>query len=111
VTTLDPTAGYLILINTFAVEPSRSEELISVLSRATEVGMRHRPGFVSANIHISHDKRHVANYAQWRSKDDLDAMMKDPAAQVHMRDAASIATSFSPIYYDLREVHSGGTTL
>ena len=105
-TTLDPSAGYLVLINTFAVEPSRAEELIAVLSHATEAGMRQRPGFVSANLHISHDKRHVANYAQWRSKDDLDAMMKDPTAQAHMREAANIATSFSPIYYDLCEVHS-----
>ena len=43
------------------------------------------------------------------ARDDLDAMMKDPAAQVHMREAASIATSFSPIYYDLCEVHSART--
>jgi quinol monooxygenase YgiN len=105
-TTLDPSAGYLVLINTFTVEPSRAEELIAVLSHATEAGMRQRRGFVSANLHISHDKRHVANYAQWRSKDDLEAMMKDPTAQAHMREAASIATSFSPIYYDLCEVHS-----
>jgi quinol monooxygenase YgiN len=109
VTTLDPTDGYLVLINTFTVESSKAEELIAVLSRATEVGMSQRPGFVSANLHVSHDKRHVANYAQWRSKDDLDAMLKDPTAQVHMREAASIATSFSPIYYDLCEVHSAKT--
>ena len=108
-TTLDPTAGYLVLINTFTVEPSKAQELIAVLSRATQVGMRHRPGFVSANLHISHDKRHVANYVQWRSKGDLDVMMTDPAAQVHMREAAGIATSFSPIYYDLCEVHSAKT--
>ena len=108
-TTLDPTAGHLVLINTFAVEPSRAEELLSALSRATETGMRQRPGFVSANLHVSRDKRHVANYAQWRSQEDLDAMMKDPAAQVHMREAASIATSFTPIYYELCETHSAET--
>jgi quinol monooxygenase YgiN len=108
-TTLDPTDGYVVLINTFAVEPSRAEELIAFLSRATEVVMRRRPGFVSANLHISHDKRHVANYAQWRSKDDLNAMMTDPAAQMHMHEASSIATSFSPIYYDLCETHSAET--
>lgn len=109
-TTLDPAAGHLVLINTFAVEPSTAEELLAVLSRATETGMRHRPGFVSANLHISDDKRHVANYAQWRSREDLDAMMKDPAAGIHMRQAAGIATSFAPIYYELRETHSAATS-
>lgn len=104
-TTLDATAGYVVLINTFTVEPSRAEELLTALSRATETGMCKRPGFVSANLHISKDKRHVTNYAQWRSQEDLDAMMNDPAARSHMREAASIATSFDPIYYELRETH------
>jgi quinol monooxygenase YgiN len=107
-TVLDPTAGHLVMINTFIVEPSRAEELLAALSRATDAGIRQRPGFVSANLHVSHDKCHVANYAQWRSKQDLDAMLQDPAAQVHMREAAGIATSFSPILYELRETHSAG---
>ena len=68
--------------------------------------MRWRSGFVSANLHISQDRRHVANYAQWRSQADLNAMMKDPAANVHMREAAAVAESFEPIYYELREAHS-----
>ena len=104
-TTLDPAAGYVVLINTFTVDPSRTEELLAVLSRATEEGMRRRPGFVSANLHVSRDKRHVANYAQWRTQGDLDAMMADPRAGVHMREAAAIASSFEPVYYDLRETH------
>lgn len=104
-TTLDPAAGYVVLINTFTVAPDRAEELLTVLARATEEGMRRRPGFVSANLHVSRDKRHVANYAQWRTQGDLDAMMADPDAGVHMREAAAIASSFEPIYYDLRETH------
>jgi quinol monooxygenase YgiN len=104
-TTLDPADGYLVLINTFTVEPSRADELLAVLSRATEEIMRQRPGFVSANLHVSRDRRHVANYAQRRSQEDLDAMMADPVAQVHMREAAAIAEGFDPIYYELRESH------
>jgi len=105
-TKLDPNEGYVVLINTFEVEPDRAEELLGALSRATEHGMRQRPGFVSANLHMSRDRRHVANYAQWRSQADLDAMMSDPAARVHMKEAAGIATSFDPIYYALRERHA-----
>lgn len=105
-TTLDPEAGYVVLINTFTVDPDRADELLTVLSRATEEGMRHIPGFVSANLHVSRDKRHVANYAQWRSQSDIDAMMADPDAGVHMREAAAIASAFEPIYYDLRKTHA-----
>ena len=102
-TTLDPADGYVVLINTFTVDPDKAEDLLAELSLATETGMRRRPGFVSANLHISSDRRHVANYAQWRTQEDLDAMMADLAAQDHMRKAADIATSFDPIYYELRE--------
>ena len=104
--TLDPNTGYVVLINTFTVDPSKAEALLIALSRATEHGMRQRPGFVSANLHLSHDRRHVANYAQWRSQADLDAMMSDPAARAHVGEAAGIAESFDPIYYDLRESHA-----
>ena len=68
--------------------------------------MRDRPGFVSANLHPSHDRRHVTHYAQWRSQDDLDAMMADRSTQEHMRGAAEIAESFEPIHHELREAHS-----
>lgn len=30
-----------------------------------------KPGFTSANLHISLDKTRVVNYAQWRSKEDF----------------------------------------
>lgn len=105
-TKLDPKDGYVVLINTFTVDPSKAEELLKVLSEATAHGMRERPGFISANLHVSHDRKHVANYAQWRSQADVDAMMKDPAAQTHMRKAADIAESFEPTYYELRESHT-----
>lgn len=105
VTTLDPDAGYVVLINIFTVDPEKADDLMSVLSHATEEGMSAQPGFVSANLHVSGDKKHVANYAQWRSQADIDAMMANPEARVHMVEAAKIATSFKPIYYTLQETH------
>ncbi len=105
-TNLDPAAGYVILINTFTVDPERADDLLDVLSRATEGAMARQSGFVSANLHISQDKRHIANYAQWRSQADIDVMMANPAAREHMGEAARIATSFKPIYYELRESHA-----
>ncbi len=106
--TLDPSAGRLTLINTFSVDPDRAEDLLAVLSKATQETIRFMPGFVSASLHVSRDRRHVANYAQWRAQADMDAMLADPATQGHMREAAAIARSFSPIVYDLREAHAAG---
>lgn len=105
-TTLDPTDGYVTLINTFTVEPTRADALADLLSRATDERMRHLPGFVSANLHVSLDRRHVANYAQWRSQADYEAALGDPAAQTHMREAAALAERFEPLIYALRHVHA-----
>ncbi len=104
--TLDPQSGYLVLINTFTVASAKADDLLRVLSQATEHGMRQRPGFISASLHVSRDKRHVTNYAQWRSQADVDAMMSDPTAKSHMEKAAGIADSFEPIYYNLSETHT-----
>ena len=101
-TTLDPADHFVTFINTFAVEPNRAEELAGSLARATEEVMAGMPGFVSANLHVSEDRRRVVNYAQWRSREDYDAMSANPTAQAHMREAAALAVSYDPVFYELR---------
>lgn len=104
-TTLDPASGHVVLINTFTVEPERAEELLAALSEATRETLSGLTGFVSANLHLGRDGRHVTNYAQWESQADLDAMMANPGAMAHMQQTAAMAIAFEPLYYDLREVH------
>jgi heme-degrading monooxygenase HmoA len=97
-------AELVTLINVFTVEPERQQELVDLLNRATDQVMRHRPGFVSANIHASLDGTRVANYAQWRSRDDFSAMLADPVAQEHMRHASCIGAA-DPMLYSVSAVH------
>ena len=79
-TTISPSANLVTLINVFTVDPVRQQQLVDVLVRATDETIRHMPGFVSANIHKSVDGARVTNYAQWRSRDDLDAMLRSWSA-------------------------------
>ena len=72
-TTLDPSAGYITIINTYVVAPERAEALLNLLVRATAETIRHVPGFVSANFHINLDRTQVVNYAQWRSREAIAA--------------------------------------
>jgi quinol monooxygenase YgiN len=105
--TLDPKNGYAVLINTFYVAPEKAEQLLAILERATDETMRARPGFVSANLHISDDRTRIVNYAQWRSRGDFEAMLQDPTARVHMHEAANVATSFDPVIFELRYSEAG----
>jgi quinol monooxygenase YgiN len=98
-------ADVATLINVFTVKPSEQQRLVDVLVEATEQVMQHVPGFVSANIHASDDGERVVNYAQWASRADFEAMLKNPAVSEHMAGAAAIATSFEPHLYRVMSVH------
>lgn len=97
--------GPVTLINVFEVEPDVQQELIDVLVEATEQVMQHRPGFVSANLHTSHDGTRVVNYAQWRSSADFEQMLADPAATEHMGRCRALANAVTPHLYDVASVH------
>lgn len=102
--TIDASTPLVTLINVFSVAPERADELLELLTEATEKVIRHREGFVSANLHLSLDRRHVANYAQWRSLQDLEAMWADQQAQKHMTAATAIADA-APVVYQVVSVH------
>ena len=93
------------LINVFTVAPENQQKLVDLLIEATEKTMRHVPGFVSANIHKSLDGKRVANYAQWRSAEDFETMMKNPEALVHMKPIQEIA-EFDAHLYEVGETMS-----
>jgi quinol monooxygenase YgiN len=101
--TIRPGADILTLINVFTVIPDRQHELATLLIEATEHTIRHLPGFISANIHTSLDGRRVVNYAQWRSRDAFEAMLRSPDARPHLTRAAALAT-FDPILCEVAHV-------
>ncbi|MGV9803768.1 antibiotic biosynthesis monooxygenase family protein [Mycobacterium sp. NPDC003449] len=104
-TTIQQHGPYATLINVFTVEPERARELVELLSSATDEVMRHVPGFVSANIHLSTDGTRVTNYAQWQSAEAFRAMLDDPIAREHMGKCSDMAISFEPHLYTVEAVH------
>ena len=105
-TTIATHSASTTLINVFTVDPTRAEELVALLTAATEDVMQHIPGFISANIHLSTDGTRVVNYAQWRNAEAMQAMRSDPTAQEHMTRCAELADRFEPHLYTVESVHS-----
>ncbi len=99
-------ASPIALINVFTVRPEDQDKLVKMLNDATERTMRHQPGFVSASFHKSLDGVRVANYAQWKTREDFEAMLKNPEATEHMKAIAAIAT-FDAHLYAVTDVHAG----
>ena len=91
-------SSVVTLINVFTVDPTHQQRLVELLTRATEVSVRHAPGFVSASLHRSIDGTKVTMYAQWRSVEDYQAMRQDPLP--FLQEALAIAT-FEPGMYEV----------
>ena len=91
-TTISKDNKIMTLINVFTVEPENQQRLVELLVEATEKTMKNVDGFISANIHKSADGVRVVNYAQWRSREDFAAMLKNPEARAHMVPIMEIAT-------------------
>jgi len=89
------------LVNVFTVGPEKQQRLLDLLVEATETVMNKQPGFVSANLHRSLDGTKVVNYAQWRSREAFEAMLQNPEAVPHLREAGEIAQKFEPFLYEV----------
>ncbi len=98
--TIQQDAHLCTLVNVFNVVPENQQAVADVLVEATAT-MRQQPGFISANIHLSYDGKRVVNYAQWRSREDFEAMLDNADAQPHMAAAAVLADSYDPILCDV----------
>jgi quinol monooxygenase YgiN len=86
------------LVNVFSVSPENQDKLLDMLVEATQTTMRHLPGYVSANFHRSLDGTKVINYAQWRSREDFEAMLANPEARAHMAPITELATAEPHLY-------------
>ena len=96
----------LVLINIFTVEPNYQQQLIELLTLATETSVRHAPGFISSSLHRGLDGTKVTMYAQWRSVEDYQAMRENPAPLPYLQQALAIAR-FEPGMYEVVEIFSG----
>ncbi len=97
-TTIEVGQSVVTLVNVFTVAPEDQRALVDVLIEATEQVMRGRPGFVSANIHVSLDGTRVANYAQWRTREDFESILEDEEVAVHFRRCRELASNDAHLY-------------
>ncbi|MFI1934308.1 antibiotic biosynthesis monooxygenase family protein [Streptomyces sp. NPDC020330] len=97
-TIIRPSGHLVTLVNVFDVDPVKQEELVTVLNEGLEKVFRHRPGFVSAHILASKDGSRVVNYVQWRSAQDIQNTLADPAAQEYARRTGALGKPAPAVY-------------
>ena len=94
--------NFLTLINVFTCEPRHQDELVDLLTLATNSSVRHIEDFISSALHRSMDGTKVTMYAQWRSLEDYQKMRNNPTASPYLERALAIA-NFDPGMYHVVE--------
>ena len=61
-TTISKSNKLVTVINVFTGTSDHQQELLDLLGRATEISVRHQPGFISASLHRSLDGTKVVMY-------------------------------------------------
>lgn len=69
--------GDLIHFASFRVKPENQQRLIELERENVVLALEH-PDLVSANFHRSLDGTRTANYGQWRSLNNFEALLKEP---------------------------------
>jgi len=88
-----------IVINVFSVpEGHEAEEIVAALRDITEQVMRHQPGFRQAVIHVSLNRKHVANYAEWDSAEAFGQVMQNGEVRAHIAEIDRLFPHEANIY-------------
>ncbi len=97
--------GVFTLVNVFTVAAERQDDLIHILSSATDDFISAMPGFISTSFHKGDDGVTVVNYAQWQRKDDWQAMLATPDAKAHVGEVQAMIEAFQSTPCRVAKVH------
>ncbi|MEM9630092.1 MAG: antibiotic biosynthesis monooxygenase [Pseudomonadota bacterium] len=89
------------VITTFEMTPGTCYDLLEELKDAYENFIRHQSGFIGAGLHVNDAQTRIANYSQWRKREDFLAMLRSPEMRERNRRISSLCKHFEPVMYDV----------
>lgn len=98
-TQISKDTSLVTVVNKFSVEPKNQKILLKYLDDLRMV-VEKLPGFISANVHKSIDGTRVVSYAQWKSKENYQAVYTNLEAKYHLDDIKKIS-KFSWNFYEV----------
>ncbi len=92
------------VITTFEMTPGTAQDLMDELKDAYDSFIRQQPGFLGAGLHMNDAQTRIANYSQWRQREDFLAMLRTPEMRERNRRLAQLCSRFEPVMYDVMAV-------
>ncbi|TDX23365.1 antibiotic biosynthesis monooxygenase family protein [Rhodovulum visakhapatnamense] len=98
---ITPQAELQTIITTFDVTPGTCQDLLDELQAALAEFISKQPGFIGAALHVNDAQTRIANYSQWRRREDFQAMLRSAEMRVRTRRFADLCKSFEPVMYEV----------
>ncbi|NCQ24835.1 MAG: antibiotic biosynthesis monooxygenase [Rhodobacteraceae bacterium CG17_big_fil_post_rev_8_21_14_2_50_63_15] len=89
------------VITTFEVTPGTCQDLLDLLTDAYETFISCQSGFVAAGLHVNDAQTRIANYSQWRAREDFQAMLRSDEMRARNRKINELCKNFEPVMYDV----------
>ena len=89
------------VITTFEMTPGTCQDLLEALNDAYESFISKQPGFVAAGLHVNDAQTRIANYSQWRRREDFQAMLRSAEMRERNRKINELCRSFEPVMYEV----------
>ncbi|MBK0327605.1 antibiotic biosynthesis monooxygenase [Rhodobacteraceae bacterium F11138] len=91
------------VITTFETSPGTCQDLLDALTDAYAEFISKQPGFVAASLHVNDAQTRIANYSQWKRREDFQAMLRSDEMRTRNRKINELCRSFEPVMYDVAE--------
>ena len=76
---IETSTSYQTVITTFETTPGTCQDLMDELTEAYREFISKQPGFIAAGLHVNDAQTRIANYSQWRRREDFLAMLRSDA--------------------------------
>ncbi|GAW32986.1 tetracenomycin-F1 monooxygenase [Roseovarius sp. A-2] len=94
-------SSHQTVLTTFEVTPGTCEDLLDLLRDAYREFISKQPGFIAAGLHVNDAQTRIANYSQWRAREDFQAMLRSDEMRARNRTINELSKSFEPVMYDV----------
>ncbi|MGR3636436.1 MAG: antibiotic biosynthesis monooxygenase family protein [Shimia sp.] len=89
------------VITTFEMTPGTCQDLMDALTDAYDSFISKQPGFIAAGLHVNDAQTRIANYSQWRRREDFQAMLRTEDMRERNRKINLLCRSFEPVMYEV----------
>jgi quinol monooxygenase YgiN len=93
------------VITTFECSPGTCADLMEALQDAYAVFISKQPGFLGAGLHVNDAQTRIANYSQWKRREDFQAMLRTDEMRRRNRELSSLCSRFEPVMYEVAGVY------